>query len=84
MRPIRQIGVSEVTYYRWRQEFGGLKTEQIKRLKLRPVLRGRLCVRQTDHAVARTGGDMRRREFITLLGGVESSIRLTTRVARDA
>jgi putative transposase len=24
---IRQIGVSEVTYYRWRQEFGGLKTE---------------------------------------------------------
>ena len=30
---IRQIGVSEVTYYRWRQEYGGLKTEQIKRLK---------------------------------------------------
>jgi transposase-like protein len=25
---IRQIGVSEVTYYRWRQEFGGLKSEQ--------------------------------------------------------
>jgi putative transposase len=25
--------VSEVTYYRWRQEFGGLKTEQLKRLK---------------------------------------------------
>jgi hypothetical protein len=30
---IRQIGVSEVTYYRWRQEFGGLKIEQAKRLK---------------------------------------------------
>jgi putative transposase len=30
---IRQIGVSEVRYYRWRQEFGGLKTEQVKRLK---------------------------------------------------
>ena len=29
---IRQIGVSEVTYYRW-QEFGGLKIEQVKRLK---------------------------------------------------
>jgi putative transposase len=28
---IRQIGV--VTYYRWRQEFGGLKIEQVKRLK---------------------------------------------------
>ena len=30
---IRQIGVSEVTYYRWRQEFGGLKTDQVKRIK---------------------------------------------------
>jgi transposase-like protein len=29
---IRQIGVSEVTCYRWRQEFAGLKTEQVKRL----------------------------------------------------
>ena len=28
-----RFGVSEVTYYRWRQEFGGLKTEQVKRLK---------------------------------------------------
>ena len=30
---IRQIAVSEVTYYRWRQEFGGLKSDQVKRLK---------------------------------------------------
>ena len=30
---IRSIGVTEVTYYRWRQEYGGLKTEQIRRLK---------------------------------------------------
>jgi putative transposase len=30
---IRQIGLSEVTYYRWRREFGGLNTEQVKRLK---------------------------------------------------
>src|SRR5437763_16922546 len=29
---IRQIGVSEVTYYRWRREFGGLNTVQVKRL----------------------------------------------------
>jgi putative transposase len=28
-----RFGVSEVTYYRWRQEFGGLKIEQVKRLK---------------------------------------------------
>ena len=30
---IRSIGVTEVTYYRWRQEFGGLKSAQVKRLK---------------------------------------------------
>jgi len=30
---IRAIGVSEVTYYRWRQEFGGLKADQVRRLK---------------------------------------------------
>ena len=30
---IRQIGVSEVTYYRWRQEFGGLKISQIRCLQ---------------------------------------------------
>ena len=30
---IRQIGVTEVTYYRWRSEYGGLKSDQIKRLK---------------------------------------------------
>ena len=30
---VRAIGVTEVTYYRWRQEFGGLKTDQVKRMK---------------------------------------------------
>jgi putative transposase len=30
---IRAIGVTEVTYYRWRREFGGLKSGQVKRLK---------------------------------------------------
>jgi hypothetical protein len=30
---VRAIGVTEVTYYRRRQEFGGLKTDQVKRLK---------------------------------------------------
>jgi putative transposase len=30
---VRGIGVTEVTYYRWRREFGGLKTDQIKRMK---------------------------------------------------
>ena len=30
---IRSIGVTEVTYYRWRTEYGGLKGDQVKRLK---------------------------------------------------
>ena len=30
---VRSIGVTDVTYYRWRSEFGGLKTDQVKRLK---------------------------------------------------
>ena len=30
---IWSIGVTEVTYYRWRQEYGGLKSDQVKRLK---------------------------------------------------
>jgi putative transposase len=30
---VRGIGVTEVTYYRWRQEFGGLKMDQVKRMK---------------------------------------------------
>ena len=30
---IRAIGVTEVTYYRWRQEYGGLKTDQVRRMK---------------------------------------------------
>ena len=30
---VRDIGVTEVTYYRWRQEFGGLKSDQVRRMK---------------------------------------------------
>ncbi len=29
----RKIGVTEQTYYRWRREYGGMRIEQIKRLK---------------------------------------------------
>ena len=30
---LKKIGVSDVTYYRWRKEYGGMKVEQAKRLK---------------------------------------------------
>ena len=39
---IRTIGVTEVTYYRWRNEYGGLKGDQIKRLKELETENGRL------------------------------------------
>ena len=30
---VRAIGLTEVTYYRWRQEYGGLKSDQVRKLK---------------------------------------------------
>jgi putative transposase len=30
---LRQIGISDATYYKWRNEYGGLRVEQAKRLK---------------------------------------------------
>ncbi len=30
---VKALGVTEVTYYRWRQEYGGMSTAQAKRLK---------------------------------------------------
>jgi transposase-like protein len=29
----KKIGITEQTYYRWRKEYGGMRTEQVKRLK---------------------------------------------------
>jgi transposase-like protein len=29
----RSIGVTEHTYYRWRREYGGLKVDQVRRIK---------------------------------------------------
>jgi len=30
---IRKLGVSDITYYRWRKEYGGMQIEQARRLK---------------------------------------------------
>jgi len=30
---VRQIGVTEQTYYRWRKEYGGMTTSDAKRMK---------------------------------------------------
>ena len=39
---IRSIGATEVTYYRWRQEYGGMKSDQVKRMKDLETENGRL------------------------------------------
>ena len=38
----RQIGVTEQTFYRWRNEYGGLRIDQVKRLKQLELENGRL------------------------------------------
>jgi transposase-like protein len=30
---VRQIGVTQQTYYRWRRQYGGMSRDQLKRLK---------------------------------------------------
>ena len=45
---IRSTGVSEVTYYRWRSEYGGLKGDQVKRLKELETENSRLRRAVTD------------------------------------
>ncbi len=30
---VRKLGISDVTYYRWRKEYGGMQVEQARRLK---------------------------------------------------
>ena len=38
----KAIGITEQTYYRWRKEYGGLKTDQAKRLNELERENGRL------------------------------------------
>jgi transposase-like protein len=38
----RKLGVTEQTYYRWRKEYGGVRTDQVKRLKELEKENGRL------------------------------------------
>jgi transposase-like protein len=48
---VRAIGVTEPTYYRWRSEYGGLKLDQVKRLKQLEAENGRLRKAVADLAL---------------------------------
>ena len=39
---MRQLGISDATYYKWRKEYGGLRVDQAKRLKELEVENSRL------------------------------------------
>jgi putative transposase len=56
---VRAIGVSEVTYHRWRSEYGGLKGDQVKRLRELEAENTRL--RRAVSDIRRRGGADRRR-----------------------
>ena len=45
---IRQIGVSEVTFYRWRKQYRGMASYQLKRLKEVEKENHRLCKAVSD------------------------------------
>ena len=64
---VRSIGVTEVTYYRWRQEYGGLRADQVKRLKQLEAENARLrrAVADNDFAVV----------FLELLDRLEGQFR---------
>ena len=57
---IRQIGVTERTYYRWRKQYGGMGTDQLKELKRLQKENERLrkavfAARQGLHSKSRKG-----------------------------
>ena len=39
---IRQVGISEQTYYRWKKQYAGLQSDQVRELKLLQDENGRL------------------------------------------
>ena len=50
---VRAIGVTEATYYRWRAEYGGLKLDQVKRLKQLETENARLRKAVADLALGK-------------------------------
>jgi putative transposase len=50
---VRQIGVTEVTDSRWRSEYGGLKSDQVKRLKQLEAENARLRRAVSDLTLAK-------------------------------
>lgn len=74
---IRSIGVTEVTYYRWRSEYGGLKGDQVKRLKELETENARLRRAVSDLTLVQTLGSDGLRYRHRLGAGVSDWAHLT-------
>jgi putative transposase len=48
----RKLGTSEQIHYRWREEYGGLRVNHLKRLKALELENGRLRTVVADQALA--------------------------------
>ena len=48
---LREVGITDATYYRWRKEYGGLKGDQAKRLKDLERENARLKKRVADRSL---------------------------------
>ena len=51
LEAVRELGVSEQTYYRWRKEYGGMEVGQLRRLKELEQENGRLKRLVADQAL---------------------------------
>ena len=83
---IRSIGVTEITYYRWRTEYGGLKGDQVKRLKDLEAENSRFRRAVSDLTVAhlREGFGMSERRACEAIGCCRMTMRYKTTRADDA
>jgi len=56
----RKLGITEQTYYRWRKEYGGLRVDEAKRLKMLEKENARLkrfvAVQALDNAILKEVG----------------------------
>ena len=52
---VKTIAVTETTYFRWRAEYGGMKNDQVKRLKELEVENARLRRACVDRVKAELG-----------------------------
>ena len=48
---VRELGISEQTYYRWRKQYGGMEVNQARRLKQLEQENGRLKRLVADQAL---------------------------------